>query len=49
MLQLHESTIHITFAAYAVFMEAVFPCFNLKPDYCNLATMITLIASDYSD
>ena len=38
MLQIHESTIHIFFVACAVLMEAIFPCFNLTPDDCNLAT-----------
>ena len=28
------------FVACAVEMEAIFPCFDLKPDDCNLATMI---------
>ena len=32
MLQIHESTTHINYVAYVVLMEAMFPCFNLKPD-----------------
>ena len=40
MLQIHESTIQITFVTYAVLMEAMFPCSNLKPDDCNLAATI---------
>ena len=38
MLQIHESTIHRIFVACAVLMEAMLPCFNLKPDDCNLAS-----------
>ena len=40
MLQIHESTIHITFVACTVLMEAIFPCFNIKPDDWNLATSL---------
>ena len=40
MLQIHESTIHITFVACIVLMEAIFPCFNIKPDNWNLATSL---------
>ena len=35
-----QSTIHRIFVVCAVLMEAIFPCFNLKPDDCNLATTI---------
>ena len=38
MLQIHESTIHRIFVACVVLVETIFPCFNLKPDDCNLAT-----------
>ena len=37
MLQIQESTIHIIFVVCVVLIEAIFPCFNLKPDDCNLA------------
>ena len=40
MTPIHESAIHRTFVACVVSMEAIFPCFNLKPDDCNLATTI---------
>ena len=40
MLQIHESTIHIIFVGLVGLMEALFPCFNLKLDDCNLATTI---------
>ena len=40
MLQIYENTIHRFFVACVVLMEAIFPCFNLKPDDCNLATKI---------
>ena len=40
MLQIHESTIHRTFVACAVLMEAIFQCFNLKPGDFNLASTI---------
>ena len=39
-IHFRESTIHIIFVACVVLMEAIFPCFNLKPDDCNLATTI---------
>ena len=31
-LQIGESTIHIMFVAWIVFMEIMFSCLNLKPD-----------------
>ena len=37
---IHECTIHKTFAACVDLIEAKFPCFNLKPYGCNLATTI---------
>ena len=40
--QIHESTIHRIFVACVVFMEAIFPCFNLKPDDSNPATTILI-------
>ena len=40
MLQVHESTIHRIFAACIILMGAIFPCVNLKPDDCKLATKI---------
>ena len=40
MVQIHESTIHRIFAVCLVLMEAIFLCFNLKPDDYNLATTI---------
>ena len=40
MLQIHESTIRRLFVAFVVLMEAMFLCFNLKPDDCNLDTTI---------
>ena len=43
MLQIHESTIHRIFAVCVVLVEAMFPCFNVKPDDCNLATTILLL------
>ena len=36
----HESIINKIFVTCVVLMEAIFPCFNLKPDDCNLATAI---------
>ena len=39
-LQIHESTIHRFSVACTVLMEAIFPCFILKPDDCNLTTTI---------
>ena len=32
MLQIRESTIHRIFVVWAVFMEAIFSCLNLKSD-----------------
>ena len=43
MLQIHESTIHIILATCVVLMEAMFPCFNLKPDEVKLVTTILLL------
>ena len=43
MLQIHESTIHRIFVACAVLIEAMFLCFKVKPDDCNLATTILLL------
>ena len=40
MLQMHESNIDRIFAASVLLKEAIFPCFNLKPDDFNLATTI---------
>ena len=40
MLQIHESTIHKIFVACVVLMEAIFPCFSLKPDESNQVTTI---------
>ena len=40
MLQIQESTIHSISVACIVLIEAIFSCFNLKPDDCNLATTI---------
>ena len=40
MLQIYESTIRRLFVACVVLMEAMFPCFNLKSDDCNLDTTI---------
>ena len=40
MLHAHDSTIHRIFVPCVVLMEAIFPCFNLKHDGCNLATAI---------
>ena len=40
MLQIHESTIQIILVACVILMEAMFPCFNLKPDDCNLTITI---------
>ena len=40
MVPIHESTIHRIFVACVVLMEAIFPCFNLRPDDCNLASTI---------
>ena len=40
ILQSHESTIRKIFVVCVVLMEAIFPCFNLNPDDCNLATTI---------
>ena len=45
MLQIHESTIQIITVACLVLMEAMFPCFNLKPDNCNMATTILVLKS----
>ena len=42
MLEIHGSTIHNILVACVVLMEAMLPCFNLKPDDCNLATTQTL-------
>ena len=47
MLQINESTIYRIFVACVVLMEAIFPCFNLKPDDCNLATTILLHKHSY--
>ena len=43
MLQIHESTIHRIFVVCVVLMEAMFQCFNVKLDDCNLATAILLL------
>ena len=43
MLQIHESTFHRNFMTCVVLMVAMFPCFNFKPDDCDLATTILLI------
>ena len=43
MLQIHESVIHRMFLPCVVLMEAIFPCFNLRPDNCNLATPILVL------
>ena len=43
MLQIYESTIHRIYVAGLVLMEAMFLCFNLKPDDCKVATMILLL------
>ena len=43
MLKIHERTTDRRFVAYVVLMEAMFLCFNLKPDDCNLATTILLL------
>ena len=32
MLEIGESIIHRVFVVWVVFIEAIFPCFNLKPD-----------------
>ena len=40
MLQIHERTIHKNFVICLVLMEVIFPCFDLKPDNCNLPTTI---------
>ena len=40
MVPLHIHTILIIFVACVVLMEKIFPCFNLKPDDCNLSTTI---------
>ena len=37
---IYMSQIHRMFMACAVLTEAIFPFFNLKPDHCNLATII---------
>ena len=37
---IYMSQIPKMFMACSVLMEAIFPCFNLKPDHCNLATII---------
>ena len=43
MLQIYESTaIHKIFVAFVVLVETIFPCFNLRPDDCNLAITILL-------
>ena len=41
-LQIHESTIHRIIVARVVLMEAILPCFNLKPDDCNFSTTILI-------
>ena len=43
MLKIHESTIHRIFVVCVVLIEAMFPCFNLKPDDCNLGTTILVV------
>ena len=43
MLQIYESTIPGISVVDVVSMEALFPCFNLKPNDCNLTAMILLL------
>ena len=45
MLQIHKCTIQIIIVACLVLMEAMFPCFNLKQDDCNMATTILVLKS----
>ena len=40
MLQIPQSTVHRILMACVVLMEAIFPCFNFKPDHCSLAIAI---------
>ena len=43
MLQIYESSIDKIFVTCVILMEAMFQCFNLKPDDCNLATTILVL------
>ena len=40
MLQINKSTAHRIFVACIALMEAILPCFDLKPDDWNLVTTI---------
>ena len=39
----YDSTIHRMFVACVILLEGMFPCFNLIPGDCNLATTIVLL------
>ena len=43
MLQIYESSIDKIFVTCVILMEAMFQCFNLKPDDYNLATTILVL------